>query len=80
MHWKALSATATLEVEIEGLHQIRCHSQLEVRHKSQHHWSSERMQEGRCTVRLVLQANPPPAKSTDPDMSHGKTEPEEQNF
>ena len=47
VHWKALSATATLEEEIEKLHQIRGHSQLEVRPKSQDRWRLEGMWEER---------------------------------
>ena len=76
VHPKVLSATATLEEEIEKLHQIRGHSQLEVRPKSQDHWRSEGMQEERrCQVSLA--SKPTPSQSANPDMPPGEMESED---
>ena len=76
VHWKALSATATLEEEIEKLHQIRGHSQLEVRPKSWDHQRSEGMWEERCH-QVSFASKPTPSQSADPDMPPGKTESED---
>ena len=76
VHWKALLAAATLEEEIERLHRIRHHSQVELRPKSQHCRRSEGMWEERhCWASSA--SKPTPSQSTDPDMSPGKMEPED---
>ena len=59
VHWKALSAAATLEEEIEKLHRIRGCFQLEVRPKSWDRRRSEGMQEERhCQASSVSEPIP----------------------
>ena len=70
---KALSAAATLEEEIEKLHQMKGHFQSEVRPKSWDCWRSEGMQEERhCQVSFA--SKPTPSQSINPDTPPGKTE------
>ena len=76
VHWKALSVAATLEKEMKRLHQIRCHSQSEVRPKSQHHQRSEGMWQERCHW-AGSASKPTPSQSTNPDTSPGEMEPED---
>ena len=76
VHRKALSATATLEEEIEKLHQTRGHSQLEVRPKSQDCQRSEGMQEERCH-QPSFASKPIPGRSTNPHMPPGEMESED---
>ena len=78
-HQKALSAAATLEEEIERLHQIRGCSQLGVRPKSRHRWRSEGMWEERCH-QASFTSEPTPSQSANPDMPPGETEPGRRNF
>ena len=76
VHQKALSATATLEEEIEKLHRIRGHSQSEVRPKSRDHRRSEGMWEERCH-QVSFANEPTPSQSANPDMPPSKTESED---
>ena len=59
VHWKALSATATLEEESEKLHRMRGHSQLEVRPQKLGLPEVRRNVGGKMLSGYVLQANPP---------------------
>ena len=73
---KALSAAATLEEEIEKLHQIRGHSQSEVRSKS---WDCQRLEgmwEERCH-QASFASKPTPSQSADPNMPPGEMESED---
>ena len=67
---KALSTTATLEEEIEKLHQMKAHSSSEWRHRDR---DSQRLEERRkkrqCQVSFSSQ--PIASQSTDPDMPSG---------
>ena len=73
VHWKALSAAATLEEEIEKLHRMKGHFQLEVRPRSWDHWISEGIWvERHCQVRFV--SKPTPSQSVDPDMPPSEME------
>ena len=76
VHQKALLAAATLEEEIKRLHQIRHHSQSEVRPKSQCHWRSEGTREKRHCMTSSA-SKPTSGWFTDPDTSPGEMEPED---
>ena len=76
VHWKALSAAATIEEEIQKLHQMKGHFQLEVRPKSCDCQRLEGMQEERCR-QVSFASEPTPSQSIDPDMPPGKMESED---
>ena len=76
MHWKALSATATLEEEIEKLHQMRGHFQLEVRPKRRDHQRLEGMWKQRC-CQVSFASKPTTSQSVDPDTPPGEMESED---
>ena len=69
-HQKALVAAATLGEEIERLHRIKRHSQLEVKPKSQHCQRPEEMWEERHH-QTSSGSKPIPSQSINPDMSPG---------
>ena len=59
VHQKALSATATLEEEIEKLHRMKGCFQSEVRPRSWDCWRSEEIWAERCCqVRFVIEPTP----------------------
>ena len=60
VHWKALSAAATLEEEIEKLCRMKGHFQLEVRPRSWDHWRSEGIWAERCH-QVSFASEPTPA-------------------
>ena len=72
VHWKALSAAATLEEEIEKLHWMKSHFQSEVRPRSQDCWRLEGMREGKC-CQVCFASEPTPSQYVDPDMPPSET-------
>ena len=70
--WKAFSATAALEEEIEKLHRMKSRFQLEVRPRSRDCQRLEGMREGKCH-QVHFASEPTPSQSVNPDMPPSKT-------
>ena len=76
VHWKALSAAAALEEEIEKLHQMKSHFWSEVRPRSRDQQRLEGIQEERC-CQASFTSEPTPSQSIDPDMPPSDMESED---
>ena len=75
-HWKALSAIATLEEEIEKLHRMKSCFHLEVRPRSWDCQKLEGMREEKCH-QVHFASKPTPSQSIDPDMPPSEMESED---
>ena len=71
MHQKALSTTATLEEEIEKLHQMKVHSWPELKPRGRDRQRLEERRKKRCH-QVSFSSEPTPSQSANPDTPSGK--------